>query len=230
MLSSRARRRRSVRLVHRSARVARGASERRQRAGAGGHGPASPQESTATRALLGNLGGRRVPRSGPLAGVGVFWISGFAKSSAAATYSISHSLISIARRYSSHESGDGQTSTPGGWLTQFLGNGHVDHAGRHRVFDRLDSGRGRHGRWFPDHFGEKGKFAIVLIGGVLGIITMRFVVALFPDPARALSRAEEGAYYLVAWIGLKLLISGFHRWGIHSGFIFRSRSSGWSCS
>ena len=53
---SRARRRRSVRLVHRSARVARGTSERRQRAGAGGHGPASSQESTATRALLGHLG------------------------------------------------------------------------------------------------------------------------------------------------------------------------------
>ena len=68
---------------------------------------------------------------------------------------------------------------------------------------------------FPGHFGDKGKFAIVLIGGVLGIITMRFVVGYFLILLERFPGLEEGAYYLVAWIGLKLLLSGFY----HAEFI-----------
>ena len=64
---------------------------------------------------------------------------------------------------------------------------------------------------FPAHFGERGKFAIVLIGGVLGIITMRFVVRYFLILLERFPGLEEGAYYLVAWIGLKLLFSGYHQ-------------------
>jgi predicted tellurium resistance membrane protein TerC len=44
----------------------------------------------------------------------------------------------------------------------------------------------------------------------LGIITMRFVVRYFLILLERFPGLEEGAYYLVAWIGLKLLISGFH--------------------
>ena len=83
---------------------------------------------------------------------------------------------------------------------------------------------------FPAHFGDTGKFSIVLIGGVLGIITMRFVVRYFLILLERFPGLEEGAYYLVAWIGLKLLISGFHHGGIHSAFTSRNRCSGWSCS
>jgi YkoY family integral membrane protein len=67
---------------------------------------------------------------------------------------------------------------------------------------------------FPGHFGENGKFFIVLAGGVLGIITMRFVVRYFLNLLERFPGLEEGAYYLVAWIGLKLLISGFHHAGM----------------
>jgi YkoY family integral membrane protein len=61
---------------------------------------------------------------------------------------------------------------------------------------------------FPDRFGYRGKLFIVLTGGVLGIITMRFVVRYFISLLDRFPGLAEGAYYLVAWIGLKLTISG----------------------
>ena len=64
---------------------------------------------------------------------------------------------------------------------------------------------------FPAHFGDRGKLLIVLTGGILGIITMRFVVRYFLILLERFPGLEAGAYYLVAWIGLKLLISGFHQ-------------------
>ena len=63
---------------------------------------------------------------------------------------------------------------------------------------------------FPARFGTGGKLSIVFTGGVLGIITMRFVVRYFLILLERFPGLEEGAYYLVAWIGLKLMISGFH--------------------
>jgi YkoY family integral membrane protein len=63
---------------------------------------------------------------------------------------------------------------------------------------------------FPARFGDSGKTFILLTGGILGIITMRFAVRLFVSLLERFSGLAEGAYYLVAWIGLKLLISGFH--------------------
>jgi len=63
---------------------------------------------------------------------------------------------------------------------------------------------------FPERFGDGGKKFILLTGGILGIITMRFAVRFFVAMLERFSGLAEGAYYLVAWIGLKLLISGFH--------------------
>src|SRR5262249_16257897 len=67
---------------------------------------------------------------------------------------------------------------------------------------------------FPERFGDRGKISIVFVGGVLGIITMRFVVRYFVTLLDRFPGLAEGAYYLVAWIGLKLLISGFHDAGL----------------
>jgi YkoY family integral membrane protein len=61
---------------------------------------------------------------------------------------------------------------------------------------------------FPDRFGDTGKILIVITGGVLGIITMRFVVRYFVSLLDRFPGLAEGAYVLVAWIGLKLTISG----------------------
>jgi len=70
---------------------------------------------------------------------------------------------------------------------------------------------------FPDRFGDGGKLFIVFVGGVLGIITIRFMVRYFLIVLERFPGLEEGAYYLVAWIGLKLLINGF-RDGEYLGF------------
>lgn len=63
---------------------------------------------------------------------------------------------------------------------------------------------------FPDRFGDNGKLFIVFVGGVLGIITMRFVVRYFVTLLDRFPGLAQGAYVLVAWIGLKLVISGLH--------------------
>lgn len=63
---------------------------------------------------------------------------------------------------------------------------------------------------FPARFGDNGKLFIVLIGGVLGIITMRFVVRYFVIMLDRFPGLAQGAYVLVAWIGLKLVLSGLH--------------------
>jgi YkoY family integral membrane protein len=61
---------------------------------------------------------------------------------------------------------------------------------------------------FPARFGDAGKMFIVLTGGIIGIITMRFVVRYFLLLLERFPGLAEGAYFLVAWVGLKLTISG----------------------
>jgi YkoY family integral membrane protein len=63
---------------------------------------------------------------------------------------------------------------------------------------------------FPPRFGPNGKVFIVITGGVLGIITMRFVVRYFLILLDRFPGLAEGAYALVAWIGLKLTMSGLY--------------------
>jgi YkoY family integral membrane protein len=70
---------------------------------------------------------------------------------------------------------------------------------------------------FPERFGDNGKLFIVFVGGVLGIITMRFVVRYFVILLDRFPGLAEGAYILVAWIGLKLVVSGLHS-GEYIGF------------
>jgi YkoY family integral membrane protein len=59
-------------------------------------------------------------------------------------------------------------------------------------------------------FGDLGQKYIILTGGVLGIITMRFVVRYFINLLERFPGLAEGAYVLVAWIGVKLIIGGIH--------------------
>lgn len=51
---------------------------------------------------------------------------------------------------------------------------------------------------------------IVYIGGILGIVAMRFVAGYFLILLEKFAGLATGAYYLVAWIGIKLVGSGFH--------------------
>lgn len=51
---------------------------------------------------------------------------------------------------------------------------------------------------------------IVYLGGILGIVAMRFVAGYFLILLDRFAGLATGAYYLVAWIGIKLVGSGFH--------------------
>jgi YkoY family integral membrane protein len=65
----------------------------------------------------------------------------------------------------------------------------------------------------PARFGHNGKLFIVYIGGILGIVTMRFVAGMFIILLERFHGLAVGAYVLVAWIGLKLVWSGFENAG-----------------
>ena len=68
----------------------------------------------------------------------------------------------------------------------------------------------------PDRFNQMHvwilsvKLWVVYIGGVLGIVTMRYVAGLFLILLRRFSGLAIGAYVLVAWIGLELTGSGLY--------------------
>ena len=62
----------------------------------------------------------------------------------------------------------------------------------------------------PETIGANWKYVIVVTGGVLGIIAMRFVAGYFIILLERFRGLETGAYGLVAWIGLKLTASGLH--------------------
>jgi YkoY family integral membrane protein len=62
----------------------------------------------------------------------------------------------------------------------------------------------------PARFDENIKLAVVVIGGILGIITMRYVAQSFILLLDKFKGLEAGAYGLVAWIGLELVTGGLH--------------------
>ena len=113
--------------------------------------------------------------------------------------------------------------------------GTVDRGGsdRYRVLDRLDPGGRRHGRGdLPDRLRRDRscsrspsvnvvvdvKLMVIYIGGILGIIAMRFVAGYFLVLLDRFQGLAKGAYYLVGWIGLKLLGGGLHD-AVHPGFV-----------
>jgi YkoY family integral membrane protein len=52
---------------------------------------------------------------------------------------------------------------------------------------------------------------VVFIGGILGIITMRYVAGYFIQLLERFPGLAHGAYGLVSWIGLQLIGGGLHR-------------------
>jgi YkoY family integral membrane protein len=54
------------------------------------------------------------------------------------------------------------------------------------------------------------KLMVIYIGGILGIIAMRFVAGYFLILLDRFHGLAKGAYYLVGWIGVKLLGGGLH--------------------
>ena len=62
------------------------------------------------------------------------------------------------------------------------------------------------------------KLLVIYIGGILGIIAMRFVAGYFLILLERFHGLAKGAYYLVGWIGLKLLGGGLHD-AVHPSFV-----------
>lgn len=62
----------------------------------------------------------------------------------------------------------------------------------------------------PQQFGHTLRLGVVYLGGILGIITMRYVAGYFLILLDRFKGLTNGAYLLVAWIGLKLVVSGLH--------------------
>lgn len=67
-------------------------------------------------------------------------------------------------------------------------------------------------RGLPDHLQQNQNLTlfIIYLGGVLGIITMRYVAGFFVVILDRFKGLAAGAYYLVGWIGLKLIGGGLH--------------------
>jgi YkoY family integral membrane protein len=61
------------------------------------------------------------------------------------------------------------------------------------------------------------KLMVIYIGGILGIIAMRFVAGYFLILLEKFHGLARGAYYLVGWIGLKLVGGGLHD-AVHPNF------------
>ena len=58
------------------------------------------------------------------------------------------------------------------------------------------------------------KFWVILTGGLLGILAMRAVVGQLLSIVRRYPSLVDGAFIIIAWIGLKLLIEYLHALGI----------------
>jgi YkoY family integral membrane protein len=104
----------------------------------------------------------------------------------------------------------GPESGPRGWQSTFWGTvAAVTFADIAFSIDSIVAAVGM-AEDFPAQFGDSGKIFIVFVGGVLGIITMRFVVRYFIMLLDKFPGLAQGAYVLVAWIGLKLMVNGIH--------------------
>ncbi|TSB46871.1 TerC family protein [Alkalicoccobacillus porphyridii] len=53
---------------------------------------------------------------------------------------------------------------------------------------------------------DGGQFIVILIGGIVGIIIMRFAASKFVNLLEKRPNLETGAYIIVGWVGVKLLV------------------------
>jgi YkoY family integral membrane protein len=58
------------------------------------------------------------------------------------------------------------------------------------------------------------KFWVILTGGILGIIAMRLVIGQLLTLVRRYPALVDGAFIIIAWVGIKLLIEYLHALGV----------------
>lgn len=69
------------------------------------------------------------------------------------------------------------------------------------------------------------KLWVVVVGGVLGIITMRFAAAIFVGIIEKYPKLERSAYILVAIVGLKLILEAAQSYSGHHLLDFESTNN-----
>lgn len=70
------------------------------------------------------------------------------------------------------------------------------------------------------------KVWVVITGGIIGLLAMRFAASLFIRMLEKFPKFEPTAYILVALVGLKLLVEGFaHEFGFHDAVNFHDPKS-----
>lgn len=57
------------------------------------------------------------------------------------------------------------------------------------------------------------KLWVIITGGILGIVTMRMVIGQLLALVRRYPALVDGAFIIIAWVGLKLLVEYFHGLG-----------------
>jgi YkoY family integral membrane protein len=56
---------------------------------------------------------------------------------------------------------------------------------------------------------EQGKIWVIYLGGILGVVMMRFVAGFFLKLLAIYARLEAAAYLIIAWISIKLGVSAY---------------------
>ena len=87
------------------------------------------------------------------------------------------------------------------------------------AFDSIIAALGLTGVVFHKGEGFPSKIWIVYLGGILGLVMMRFSVRIFSYLMDHFPRLEKMSHYLIGWIGLKLGFEAFHSYRIMRGQI-----------
>ena len=66
------------------------------------------------------------------------------------------------------------------------------------------------------------KLWVIITGGILGIIAMRLVIGQLLALVQRYPALVDGAFVIIAWVGIKLLIEYLHQMHVHRAS--RSRS------
>ena len=94
----------------------------------------------------------------------------------------------------------GQPGDAMAWAVGLLGDDRQGRAYGHRLRRRLD----------PRGGGDVEQDWVVITGGVLGIIAMRLVVGQLLALVQRYPALVDGAFVIIAWVGVKLLLEYLH--------------------
>src|SRR3954467_4818576 len=185
----------------RAARRARGPAQRRQRDGPRGARPRPSEETAAEGPSLRHHRRLRVPddRGAARDLSDPAWVG---ETSPRRLPDVSR--VQPFRRRTDGRGTTGRTAGPAGVRpVGLLGDGREGRADRHRVRHRLHPRRGR----------GVAETWVILTGGILGIVMMRLVIGQLLALVERYPLLVDGAFVIIGWVGLKLLVEYLHSAG-----------------